>query len=594
VNIFVLTPGIKQLPQNDFHLASGEGDVVYLTNPLFQTKLFSSRRATIVSDDDLSRNDDDFADIVQRAHFLSQNWFGNALLARDLSYQGLNLGALFTRELAYYFIALQSACYLYGKLLDRWCPDRFIVIGDGSAWSYAAQLEAKRRGISCRIVEEGPAARVGRHRKAALFLEFVSGLIVRSQLKRAPKSGVLYSSAMKYVRPMLQRSRGDYFLREGFSWKVFIKSLRRPFFHLTVGPLQGPKSGQLDPDRVFGTLDGYAKNSGFFKMGDQDLWEAASPFFRQLIHKKMVHATRLVDVFMRILKELNPRAVVVDEDVILFNKALVLCARGLGIPTFTMMHGVPYKKDGNIPSNADYILAWGSSTKQRLLGWGLDPEKVVEVGAPQFVSYPKMRRNLSRERIENDFKIPLGSPLLVFAVMRLHTNEHPYPIYSRNSMFQTILHDTLDLIYGYASEHPDIYLVIKFHPGEKNSWFARQMADALPSQARQRIRFVQAYPIEELVSAADLVLTTPSTVYFEGLLLNTPVMLVDYPDKRYGAFITHDYLDIYERKTTYGRMDRLLSLQGRADRLAEQAAEIKINFFQSNENAVENVLSLLK
>jgi UDP-N-acetylglucosamine:LPS N-acetylglucosamine transferase len=86
----------------------------------------------------------------------------------------------------------------------------------------------------------------------------------------------------------------------------------------------------------------------------------------------------------RMLREAAPKAVLVEYDKNPFAAAIVLAARSLEIPTFTLVHGVV---DGNavgfVPSLADRVLCWGELDREKFIANGDPPEKLTPLGCPR-------------------------------------------------------------------------------------------------------------------------------------------------------------------------------------------------------------------
>jgi hypothetical protein len=77
---------------------------------------------------------------------------------------------------------------------------------------------------------------------------------------------------------------------------------------------------------------------------------------------------------------LRPTTLVLDEDATPMARAAIAAARRHGAPSVVVQHGVPRVKFGFAPLAADHIFAWGASSRQQLLRWGVPLERIHVVG----------------------------------------------------------------------------------------------------------------------------------------------------------------------------------------------------------------------
>lgn len=90
------------------------------------------------------------------------------------------------------------------------------------------------------------------------------------------------------------------------------------------------------------------------------------------------------------LHRLSPRAVVLENDSLFMERALVLAARNLRIPTFTIQHGLfmkaasPHILDGH---STDYMLVWGDFFRKLYVDKGiLSPKQIEILGYPYLLT----------------------------------------------------------------------------------------------------------------------------------------------------------------------------------------------------------------
>jgi hypothetical protein len=98
----------------------------------------------------------------------------------------------------------------------------------------------------------------------------------------------------------------------------------------------------------------------------------------------LMNATQRILGWIELLRNSRPSAVVTEYDRNANSCCLVLAARHLGIPTFTLTHGVVHEGAvGYAPILADYIYNWGEADRVRLIEAGVPPERCILAGCPR-------------------------------------------------------------------------------------------------------------------------------------------------------------------------------------------------------------------
>ena len=84
------------------------------------------------------------------------------------------------------------------------------------------------------------------------------------------------------------------------------------------------------------------------------------------------------------LERCRPAAIVTDHDRAGLSSCLVLAARSLGIPTFSLQHGVmDDDATGYVPVIADRMFCWGELHRRIMTEAGQDPAKLAIGGCPR-------------------------------------------------------------------------------------------------------------------------------------------------------------------------------------------------------------------
>ena len=106
---------------------------------------------------------------------------------------------------------------------------------------------------------------------------------------------------------------------------------------------------------------------------------------------------------LEFLERCRPAAVVTDHDRAHLSSCLVLAANTLGIPTFTLQHGVMNDNAvGYLPVIADWMFCWGEMHRQIMIEAGQDPATLVIGGCPRLTRDLPAEPSEVRSRLKID------------------------------------------------------------------------------------------------------------------------------------------------------------------------------------------------
>jgi hypothetical protein len=221
----------------------------------------------------------------------------------------------------------------------------------------------------------------------------------------------------------------------------------------------------------------------------------------------MVSCTQLVAGLREFLRRAQPAAIVTDFDRNDVWAPLVLAARTLGIPTYTLLHGVIGQQCvGYYPLLADTVFCWGQMARKKFLDAGVAAERTVLGGCP------RLTRDLPAQPAEARRKRGLVAerPLVMLATA-------PYQHF-RRSLAETFCQ---------AVSGQEMYsAVVRLHPAEKLADYAELIA-RFPG-----VKFLpgEGWPVDEALAAADVVVVHSSGFGSDALVKRRLVVVLDAID----------------------------------------------------------------
>lgn len=592
MNVLILTPGIKK---NSLlkGVSTSAFDAIFLTNSFYQKSFWGNLPQTIFEETDFLSNVQGES-LDQTAKHFARHWFLEEPLASKMTFHGINLGSLYIRLAAHAFIGMLRAMTLFLNFFDTHRVTQVRLVDDGTYWGEVVTWVAAQRSIPVEKItfpSKKPAVNLMQTAKETLK----AGLRpwARWHSRKAPTEGILYSCSLKYALPFFKQShKKNYFLRETFSWEALWSGLQHHFFHLLPGYYASIAEEASQATDLL-ALDASFKHSSFFMFNGKNIWPIVRVYLKELLEKEYPQAKKFIRAFNALILHLKPSAIVVEEDVCVFNKALVLAGRASDVPTYVLTHGIPAMEVGSVPSSADSILVWGESSKKRLLDWGADPAQILEIGAPQYTELNEFRPDRERAKICRRFSLAPQKTIILLASSPFRTNERPD--FFQTPLTASAISQMLKITLDFVSSHENTSLIIKLHPSDQMPWWTERHIAQYPSATVQRVHCLQRADSLPLVAGSDLLLTLGSTIYFEGLLLNKPVMTFDHSSpNRYFSFLSPEYLNLQDPEGCFQRLHHLLQ-RGGLEHLRRAGQEsLQHHFHERNQQALNHLIILLE
>jgi len=208
--------------------------------------------------------------------------------------------------------------------------------------------------------------------------------------------------------------------------------------------------------------------------------------------------------FYKFLVSLKPGVILTEYDRNSFTAPLILAARALGIPTLTMVHGMINIPFGYTPLLADRVFVWGRQGRDRMIEYGVAPERVIVSGHPGLDrSQPVGRAEaLARAGIAGD------KPVVLLATNPI--NERPRG-------------ELAEVFCKAMAERTDLVAAVRLHPSEALAFYARERS------RYPNIHFVEnrIWTLNEALAVADVVVCHNTSFGIEALVKRRPVVVLD-------------------------------------------------------------------
>jgi hypothetical protein len=233
----------------------------------------------------------------------------------------------------------------------------------------------------------------------------------------------------------------------------------------------------------------------------------------------------------RIFQTLSPRAFVAADDTDPIERVYFAQAARSGVPSLVVQYG---NVDENCVNWA-FLLAqraavFGETSRRRLLAQGVSPERIAVTGNPRF---DDLCRDIpgARLRVRSHLGMEKSKKIVLFTsqvnLASIFEGEN-------GTLSDAQYHWLLDTVYGTEVRIPDTVLIVKLHPDEDDAPHKKKMK-ALGSRAQSIISCRSSIEVNELIKAADVVVTYNSTTGMEALMAGVPLVTI-FPATKHSCY----------------------------------------------------------
>jgi len=256
------------------------------------------------------------------------------------------------------------------------------------------------------------------------------------------------------------------------------------------------------------------------------LWKTMQTHFEILLADQHIPSyARCIETAKKILTQLKPRSLFLPYETGPYAKSFIVASKELGITSIGIQHGIIYDKnpdynhrtldDGSnlgspIPS---IMLVFGDFSKQLLIGKSYPPERVIVVGHPEYEFDPNVLA-ADKRAIRQELGLDQSKEIILVATTKLQ-KRYDYEHYD------VIMVNTLAKKLG---NRIDIQIILKPHPLEDPAIYESIINEKAISNF-----LIRKDPIQRLILACDVFMTTMSTTAIEAIVLDRPVIVAQIP-----------------------------------------------------------------
>ena len=241
-----------------------------------------------------------------------------------------------------------------------------------------------------------------------------------------------------------------------------------------------------------------------------------------------------IETFESLISQCHVSLVVMGCDNSPAQRALVKAAAGFKIPTLQLAHGIPGELNDGVAGEmsdlySDFVAAFGQIHQTRLVENNISRERVFLTGSPLWDPLYTQEASISQEQARRLLNLDPNRPVVLFCTSYADGSSPYFPGMCRG-LFD--LHQAV--LQAVCQVGPDVQLIVRPHPNELGrakssekeiSWLDQAYGDWSSKRHHLTVRLIRDNKIES-IRAADLVMTGPSNLVYEAMILQRPVMVV--------------------------------------------------------------------
>jgi len=479
----------------------------------------------------------ELAEIDKTALHIAQNWYMSE--KKDISvYQDISIGEVIQYEIMTYFVGNLKALALIYKVIDIEKIDEIFLFERENIYEQAALIIGEYKNI--KITKFGSDLKKTSPKKTSIKKHFklvaVSVLLAIHNLIRKrlfiqeyrSKKNILIVNSYRF--PPLIRE----LIKDGeFSLSIFVigytkELIKNHFFGKENINLIGSYSFRdlffknrsrdfLIAERIYDNLEKNIKEkiNKLEIFGLEELVKYSSPTFIIGQIMKVVKNYRIINKWV-VKDKLD--SIIVEQDYHEVQRLIVELGNARGIPTMVLQHGVAGRYPFHVSPLSKIVGIWGEKWSDWFNNYlGIGKERIRVTGEPYYDSLLKSRNEFDRNSFLNKYRIPKGKKVILYAYQpNVTTSAFGFMMLNEILAYQ---------VFKDIGNNENYWIIFKMRPCDS----VDKGLKIVKCSGAKNITVISKTDNFKLIRASDLIITRYSTMALEGILLNKPVVILDFP-----------------------------------------------------------------
>lgn len=258
----------------------------------------------------------------------------------------------------------------------------------------------------------------------------------------------------------------------------------------------------------------------FPRLAGSDEQQQLIELLRNCLKTLLPAAHEAVAITRATFERISPSVLVVGNDITIEGRTACLWAKRTRMATACLMHGVAVTPLSRA-HRADRILVHGEAGRRHLVKHGINSANIEVCGAP-YLDYDMRQTGITDSRLRQRFGLGQGKSWVLVATSgpgnKVSSDHH-----------QAVIENVMRL----STRFPSVTFVAKLHPKDKIEYY-REAQKKFPDSSLHLIQPNESGLPTDIfywLQGCSLVLTGASAVAVEAMLMDVPVITVDFADE---------------------------------------------------------------
>lgn len=501
--------------------------------------------------------EDTFKNLDQKALHWGNNWFKLVGLKDVFNYREVNIAAMMSWELSYYFATVFRYIEIIKNIIKAESPRELlipqVIYKEDVKLNLHFQLVqqtileiAHFYKVIVKIIPEGNNEHVcDKSTRKIMFFKGVSKKVLKflftlfvfiinhinSVRNKEPTIKLLSLCPWKHISEVIEamdyrvnvvwfNDTGPIMYKPIFnniiSLKAILKKRMYFIFERNLNSLINDKNTP-DNDSKLNWQESYKSvnpKHKTFVYKNVDIWGIVKKSLFKILKKRLPFIAKEVDIAYDLLERKDIDIIVVQNDVTELRKVFVQVGKKLGIRSTVIQHGMIGHPIACLPLSANNFFAWGKINKEWLLARGAPARKIYITGCPRFD-----REYVQSDKITDQEKGNLSKRCIVFAPQHQNINTNFANLHVSSYELEEYFKDIIKTVKKLA-----VPLIIKLHPADQNASLHRKIALKIARDLKADVKVIKKANLKSIISECSALITFSSTVGLEAMLLGKPVI----------------------------------------------------------------------
>lgn len=460
--------------------------------------------------------------IYKQVRNFSKTWYKP--FEKELTYDGISLPSLIEMNLLNFWPVFLKFDVL-SKFLIKKSPKKIHLITNNEEDIRIINeiIKNKKIEFSFKLLKRKEKKKIEFKKSFYSLIARFQNLLANIYLKRKhKKKNILFLGNVRQTLPLLKKlkeNKENVILRTGenLGKGTFVGYCD---YYLTFKTERPSKRIKIIMHKKF---DNFINEKGF---NENVYFNILKNNFKHIFLEDFPKLISYINKLRKIHKKID--VIVTHNDILPFEKSLILTANKLSIPTLTMIEGfLPSKQISKdnlfIPFNADNIALFSQSQKDIIIKkYKIHKDKLNVVGYPLFDQYYS-KPALKKEEIYSRYNIPLDKKIVIFTAERYDKNKFKGSIWGAFTQKQCEV--VYEELFNAFKSFPELFLIVKKHPsGSLDNEIINKIAKKLNFN---NYVISKDMDIHNLLNASYAIITRLSNMGLEAMLLGKYVIILD-------------------------------------------------------------------